>query len=38
MKRKIIPVGSMPYGMPAVAVSNRRAAHMSKREEYVHDI
>jgi hypothetical protein len=33
-----VPVGSLPYGMPTVAVGNRTAHHMSKREEYVREM
>jgi hypothetical protein len=34
MKRRVVPVGSLPYGLPTVAVSNRTQNHMQKRREY----
>ena len=33
-----MPVGSLPYGMPTVAVSNRTSRHMSKRNEYAREM
>jgi len=38
MRKKIVPIGSLPYGMPTMAVSCRRVAHMSKRAEYMRDL
>ncbi len=38
MRKKILPIGSLPFGMPSVAVSHRTAQHMSKRDEYVKDL
>lgn len=32
MKRKIVAVGSVPYGTPCAAVPNRRQSHMDRRD------
>jgi hypothetical protein len=34
MKRKVVAVGSLPYGLPTMAISNRTHLHMQKRREY----
>ena len=36
--KKIIPLGSMPFSMPTMAVNNRTANHMNKRSQYVREI
>jgi len=38
LRKKIVPVGSLPYGMPTVAVSNRTSNHMIKRQEYMREM
>lgn len=38
MKQKIVGVGSVPYGPPCGAISNRGELHMHKREEYLREL
>lgn len=38
LRRKIVPVGSLPFGMPTVAISNRSTGHMIKRQEYMREM
>lgn len=38
MKRDIIQIGSLPFGMPSIAVANRTERHMAKRREYLKEI
>lgn len=35
LRQTILPIGSLPYGVPTMAVSNRSPQHMAKREEYM---
>jgi hypothetical protein len=34
MKKRVVPVGGLPYGLPTAAVANRSHLHMQKRREY----
>lgn len=38
LRRKILPIGSLPYGAPTVAVPHRNNEHMLKREEYIKEM
>jgi hypothetical protein len=33
-KKKILAVGSLPYGLPVPAVANRTSSHMAMRTHY----
>jgi hypothetical protein len=38
MRKQVLAVGSLPYGLPSVAVTNRSAAHMQLRNHYAQDM